>query len=75
MSKADEILYKNEFEKNEKYIKGKLKEITYKTNYKFISNTKIMFSNDLNSLTINGEIKMEILQAINLKCKELGWIE
>ena len=75
MSKADEILYKNEFEKNERYIEGKLKEITYKTNYKFISNSKIIFDIDLKLLKIDGDIKMDLLQAINEKVKELGWNE
>lgn len=71
MSKADEMFYEKEFEKTEKYIKNKLKTIFYRSNFTFINNTEILFDCSRKSIDVNGEITLDILQAINEKVKEL----
>lgn len=71
MSKADEILKKRFIKKVEKYDEGKLEEIEYKTDYRWVLNNNLIFKLKTKRIVTNGYIDMEILQAINLKCKEL----
>lgn len=74
MSKADEIFYEEDFEKIEKHTKEGLKEIEYKTNYQYIANTTIIFDFNTKTILIHGQVNIDILQAINEKVKELGWL-
>ena len=72
MSKADEMFYHIEFEKREtkNYIKF------YKKLGFFMPDIEIIF--DKKRKWIHSSIyylNMQELQAINEKCKELGWVE
>lgn len=70
MLKADEMFEKMEFYKNEG-----LYEIQYITRDNQITfdkrnNTIVIYSDDY-----DDKINMQELQAINEKCKELGWLQ
>lgn len=75
MSKTDEIFYEEDFEKIEKHTKEGLKEIEYKTNYQYIADTTIIFDFNTKTILIHGQVNRDILQAINKKCEELGWLD
>lgn len=74
MSKADEMFYKKTFEKIERYKENELIEARFETHFSFIENIKIVFDNGSKKIEMLGTIDLETLQAINEKCKELGWI-
>lgn len=74
LSKPDEILKKRFTKITEKYDEEKLEEIEYKTNYRWVENNNLIFKLKTKRILTNGYIDMEILQAINEKVKELGWI-
>lgn len=70
MSKADEMFKELGFKKDEG-----LYEIQYTTRDNQITfdkrnNTIVIYSNDY-----DDKINMQELQAINEKCKELGWLD
>ena len=71
MSKADEILKKRFTKITEKYDEEKLEEIEYKTNYRWVENNNLIFKLKTKRILTNGYIDTEILQAINIKVKEL----
>lgn len=75
MSEADKILMDIFENKQESYSKGKLECIEFKTNYKYIKNNIIKFHLTNKRIEIDGVLDIKELKAINLKCKELGWIE
>jgi len=54
-----------------KYDEGKLEEIEYKTNFRWVENNNLIFKLKTKRVVTNGYIDKEILQAINLKVKEL----
>lgn len=81
MSKADEMFeklgYKKEYEAEVEEVSGEEMRIKYSNEF---YNYYIQFWNDK---TVNkkvdfdeiGYLNMQELQAINLKCKELGWVD
>jgi len=71
LRKADEILKKRFTKITEKYDEGKLEEIEYKTNFRWVENNNLIFKLKTKRIVTNGYIDMEILQAINKKVKEL----
>lgn len=81
MSKADtmfeELGYKKE-EENDKYVLYlSEKSLWRQRKIRFWKDEKVIF-NDLledDKVVSSVQIGIEELQAINLKCKELGWIE
>ena len=74
MSEADKMLEKIFDNKQEYYNNGKLKWIKYETNYKYVNNTSVKFYLEDELIEIEGQIDFKELQAIIMKCKELGWI-
>lgn len=66
MSRADEMLLERGF-KVEIDMPGKLL-------YKDLDKNYIEFDTELNLFTCNCYLTIQELQAINEKCKELGWI-
>lgn len=74
MSKADEILKDRFTKKTEIYDKEKIEKIRYDTNYRYVENNNLIFDLKNERILTSGYIDMEILEAINLKCRELGWI-
>lgn len=69
MSKADKMFEKLGYEKEEtnysiRYIKFIFKDLGH----------RIVFYKDDKSVNTYGKIDMQELQAINEKCKELGWL-
>lgn len=76
MSKADEMFEKLGFEKHEDYITGigcfYNKEVSH---YIYKQYPKIIFHYKIKKVTIQNDfLDMQELQAINEKCKELGWV-
>ena len=74
---ADEMFEELGYEKVED-IRGSIGFVYFKREKHFIYNEypKIIFHNKIKKLTIqNDYLTMQELQAINKKCKELGWIE
>lgn len=68
MSKADKMFEELGYKKNF--------EDKYRANYEHSVETIINFDKDVKTLRIyNNSIDMQELQAINEKCKELGWLE
>lgn len=51
-------------------------EDKYRANYEIFSGTIINFDKEEKTVRIwdNATIDMQVLQAINEKCKELGWL-
>ena len=71
MSEADKMFYKTNYNNKLEYIeKGKIIYEEYKS-----MNEYMKFKHDKKEIYIEGHITMQELQAINQKCKELGWIE
>ena len=71
MSKADEMFKKLGYENGTGYNLGDgEKYIYYNIHY-----NNIRFYKKSKKISINGSFTMQELQAINLKCQELGWIE
>ena len=68
MSEADKMLEKFFDNKYEYYNNGKLKWI------KYVNNTSVKFYVEDELIEIEGQIDFKELQAIIMKCKELGWI-
>ena len=69
MSKADEMFEKLGYEKGSGSNLGDgEKFIYYKGHY-----NDMRFYKKIKVLSINGSFSMQELQAINEKCKELGW--
>lgn len=73
MSEADEMFLKTNFVNKEEYIeKGKCKRTKYsdERNSEFI-----IFYHYSKEIKIDAILNTQELQAINEKCKELGWIK
>lgn len=66
MSKADEMFEELGFEKSNPY-----KNIVLYENEK----KEIEFWTDMEWVECDGKMEATIIQAINEKCKELGWLE
>lgn len=75
MSEADKLLMDLFEIKREIYKKDGLNYVEFKTNRKYLKNNYIKFYLDTKEIEIDVNIYTEILKAINLKCKELGWLE
>lgn len=71
MSEADEMFEKLDYKKIEKSNK-----IIYREKMGLlIPNAEIVFYKNDKWIGVNFNLDMQELKAINLKCKELGWIE
>lgn len=71
MSEADKMFYKTNYNNKLEYIEeGKIIYEQYKN-----MNDYMKFKHNKKEIYIEGNITMQELQAINQKCKELGWIE
>lgn len=75
MTEADKLLMDLFEIKREIYKKDGLSYVEFKTNRKYLKNNYIKFYLDTKEIEIDVNIYTEILKAIKLKCKELGWIE
>lgn len=75
MSEADKLLMDLFEIKREIYKKDGLSYVEFKTNRKYLKNNYIKFYLDTKEIEIDATIDTEILKAIKLKRKELGWIE
>ena len=75
MSEADKLLMDLFEIKREIYKKDGLNYVEFKTNRKYLKNNYIKFYLDTKEIEIDVNIYTEILKAINLKCKELGWLK
>lgn len=79
MKTADEMFEKLGYKKEIDNSMPMHKEIIYFKNSDYASNIKFVINNKLVKAYYgeeekNAYIDMEILQAINKKCQELGWI-
>lgn len=80
MSEANKMFEKLGYEKQEIYYNSDIDTIKYlrtgkyssSVEFKFNRKTVVVYFGENNTA---GNITMDILQAINEKCKELGWIE
>lgn len=75
MTEADKLLMDLFEIKREIYKKDGLSYVEFKTNRKYLKNNYIKFYLDTKEIEIDVSFYTEILKAINLKCKELGWFE
>lgn len=76
MSEADEIFKKIEYNKiieNEKTIQYEFENIYMDNEIRFDLNAKTIIKEYSNGES--QEITLQELKAINLKCKELGWVK
>lgn len=70
MSEADKMFYETDYKNKQDWIeKGKINYEKYE-GYKGY----IKFKHSEKTICIDGNITMQELQAINMKCKELKWI-
>lgn len=81
MSEADELFDKMKYERTNRYYHSQIVEIDYsRKDDKWASNVRFCLRDKPSLYVYYGEeksaghITMEILQAINEKVKELGWI-
>lgn len=75
MSEADKLLTDLFEIKREIYKKDGLSYVEFKTNRKYLKNNYIKFYLDTKEIEVDVSFYTEIVKAINLKCKELGWFE
>ena len=82
MSKADELFDKMKYERTNTYYHSQIVEIDYsRKDDKWASNVRFCLRDKPSLYVYYGEeksaghITMEILQAINEKVKELGWLD
>lgn len=75
MSKADEMFEKLGYKKTYNINNDEVLMIGYGLNNEKIDECEIIFLKKAKKIIIGIAIGMEELQAINEKCKELGWNE
>ena len=76
---ADELFEELEYEKQEIYYNSDIDTVRYFRDNKYASNVEFRYNGKMVVVYYGendraGNISMSILQAINKKCKELGWI-
>ena len=72
MSKADEMMFKTDYNKKEQNEeKGKIINERFRASmYDYIN-----FNNRTKCIEVSGSINMQTLLAISIICTELGWVE
>jgi hypothetical protein len=75
MSKADEMFEKLGYKKTYSVMDDDVLMIGYGLNEEPVEESEIIFLKKAKKIIIGISIGMQELQAINEKCKELGWLD